>query len=370
MKFNELYIGVMSGTSMDGVDTALVEISDEHVRLIAHDDYPMPAALKDMLLSVCTGQATNLKAIGELDHQLGHLFADAVLQLLNKSGYVAEQIRAIGNHGQTVFHQPTGNLPFTTQLGDANIIAVKTGIDTVADFRRKDMALGGQGAPLVPAFHKSIFAMQDSTTVVLNIGGIANISVLHPEQPVIGYDTGPGNMLMDAWCALHTGQSFDEDAQFALKGTVNATLLTQLLKEAYLAMPAPKSTGRELFNIDWLHLQLAHHNLPIEDVQRTLCEYSAITIANEVDKFSHGITPQLLVCGGGARNPLLMQRLAKLLPQWSVATTAEKGVDGDYMEAMAFAWLAQRHIHDLPSNLPEVTGASRLASLGVLYSKN
>ncbi|HHF3169041.1 TPA: anhydro-N-acetylmuramic acid kinase [Vibrio diabolicus] len=370
MKFNELYIGVMSGTSMDGVDTALVEISDEHVRLVAHDDYPMPTALKEMLLSVCTGQATNLKAIGELDHQLGHLFADAVLQLLNKSGYVAEQIRAIGNHGQTVFHQPTGELPFTTQLGDANIIAVKTGIDTVADFRRKDMALGGQGAPLVPAFHKSIFAMQDSTTVVLNIGGIANISVLHPEQPVIGYDTGPGNMLMDAWCALHTGQSFDKDAQFALKGTVNATLLTQLLKEAYLAMPAPKSTGRELFNIDWLHQQLAHYNLPTEDVQRTLCEYSAITIANEVDKFSHGSTPQLLVCGGGARNPLLMQRLTKLLPQWHVATTAEKGVDGDYMEAMAFAWLAQRYIHSLPSNLPEVTGANRLVSLGVLYSKN
>ncbi|PFG45173.1 anhydro-N-acetylmuramic acid kinase [Vibrio sp. ES.051] len=370
MKFNELYIGVMSGTSMDAVDTALVEISDEHVRLIAHDDYPMPTALKEMLLSVCTGQATNLKAIGELDHQLGHLFADAVLQLLKKSGYAAEHIRAIGNHGQTVFHQPSGELPFTTQLGDANIIAVKTGIDTVADFRRKDIALGGQGAPLVPAFHKSIFAMQDSTTVVLNIGGIANISVLHPEQPVIGYDTGPGNMLMDAWCEQHTGQGFDKEAAFALQGKLNNQLLTQLLQEPYLAMPAPKSTGRELFNIEWLHKQINDLDLPAEDIQRTLCEYTALTITNEVKQFAHGDSPQLLVCGGGARNPLLMQRLAKLLPQWYVATTVEKGVDSDYMEAMAFAWLAQRYIHSLPSNLPEVTGASHLASLGVLHSKN
>jgi anhydro-N-acetylmuramic acid kinase len=355
---------------MDGVDTALVEIKGNHVQLIAHDDYPMPAQLKQALLSVCTGQETNLKTIGELDHQLGHLFANAVLQLLDKSGYSAEQVRAIGNHGQTVFHQPTGECPFTTQLGDANIIAVKTGIDTVADFRRKDMALGGQGAPLVPAFHKSIFAMQDSTTVVLNIGGIANVSVLHPQQPVIGYDTGPGNMLMDAWCVKHTTQGFDKDAQFALQGTVNPALLNQLLQEPYLTRAAPKSTGRELFNIHWLQSQLTGHSLSAEDVQRTLCEYSAVTIASEVEKFTYGTSPLLLVCGGGARNPLLMQRLSELMPQWQVTTTNEKGVDGDYMEAMAFAWLAQRHIHGLPSNLPEVTGASRLASLGVLYSKN
>ncbi len=370
MNFNELYIGVMSGTSMDGVDTALVEIEDKRIRLIAHDDYPMPAELKQTLLSVCTGQATNLKAIGELDHQLGHLFADAIVQLLDKSGYSAEQVRAIGNHGQTVFHQPTGESPFTIQLGDANIIAAKTGIDTVADFRRKDMALGGQGAPLVPAFHNSIFAMQDSTTVVLNIGGIANVSILHPQQPVSGYDTGPGNMLMDAWCEKHTKQGFDKDAEFALQGCVNSPLLEQLLQEPYLTLSAPKSTGRELFNIDWLQSHLTHHQLSAEDVQRTLCEYSALTIAHEVKKFTYGADPQLLVCGGGARNPLLMLRLADLLPNWHVTTTNEKGVDGDYMEAMAFAWLAQRHIHGLPSNLPEVTGASRFASLGVLYSKN
>ncbi|CAM3119800.1 anhydro-N-acetylmuramic acid kinase [Vibrio mytili] len=376
MNFNETvnvkehYIGVMSGTSMDGVDTALVEIEGDHVRLLAHDDYPMPENIKQILLSVCTGQSTNLKVLGELDHRLGHLFADAILQLLEKSGYKASQIRAIGNHGQTVFHQPSGACPFTTQLGDANIIAVKTDIDTVADFRRKDMALGGQGAPLVPAFHKSIFAPQDSTTIVLNIGGIANISVLHPQQPVIGYDTGPGNMLMDAWCDVHTKQGFDKDAKFARQGRVNQALLVQLLREPYLTLSAPKSTGRELFNIDWLRSQIGDLQLSAEDIQRTLCEYSAITMANEVEKYASGASPQLLVCGGGARNPLLMERLSALLPQWQVATTTEKGVNGDYMEAMAFAWLAQRHIHGLPSNLPEVTGASRLASLGVLYPKN
>ncbi|MDF2155469.1 anhydro-N-acetylmuramic acid kinase [Vibrio sp. CAU 1672] len=370
MNRNELYIGVMSGTSLDGVDTALVEIDDIDVHLLAHDDYPMPAHIKQSLLSVCTGQDTNLQTIGELDHQLGHLFADAVLQLLEKSGYSAQQIRAIGNHGQTVFHHPGGKWPFTTQLGDANIIAVKTGIDTVADFRRKDMALGGQGAPLVPAFHHCMFSMQDSTTVVLNIGGIANISVLHPPKPVIGYDTGPGNMLMDAWCEKHTAQGFDKDAQFARQGTLNHILLEQLLQEPYLAMSAPKSTGRELFNIEWLQRHLSGHHLPAADVQRTLCEYSAVTIANEVTKFTDGAHPQLLVCGGGARNPLLMQRLATLLPPWHVATTSQKGIDSDYMEAMAFAWLAQRRIHGLASNLPEVTGASRLASLGVLYPKD
>ncbi|GEM74150.1 anhydro-N-acetylmuramic acid kinase [Vibrio sagamiensis] len=369
MNHSKLYIGVMSGTSMDGVDVALVEIEGERVRLLAHHDYPMPTSLKQSILSVCTGQNTDLKSIGELDHQLGHLFSDAVLALLDKSGYSAHQIRAIGNHGQTVFHQPTGTYPFSTQLGDANIIAVKTGIDTVADFRRKDIALGGQGAPLVPAFHNNIFSMQDATTVVLNVGGIANISVLHPQQAVTGYDTGPGNMLMDAWCEKHTGQGFDKDALFALSGQVHPTLLQQLLQDPYFTLSAPKSTGREQFNLDWLNQQLVHHTTSAQDVQRTLCEYSAVTIANEVEKFAFGDKPQLLVCGGGAKNPLLMERLATLLAKWHVSTTDTQGVSADYMEAMAFAWLAQRYMDELPSNLPDVTGASRLASLGVLYRK-
>ncbi len=368
MDHKELYIGVMSGTSMDGVDTALVSIEGTRITLLAHDEFPMPDDLKARLLEVCIGQKTDLINIGELDHKLGHLFADAVLQLLDKSDTPVSSVTAIGNHGQTVFHQPTGDSPFTMQLGDANIIAAKTQIQTVADFRRKDMALGGQGAPLVPAFHHTIFHPQESSVVVLNIGGISNISVLRPNQPTLGYDTGPGNMLMDAWADKHTGEKFDRDAQFALKGQLNQALLEQLLNEPYLSQIPPKSTGRELFNLPWLEQRLTEFkDLSTEDVQRTLCEYTALTIVNEVETYRLGNQPALYVCGGGTRNPLLMKRLAELLPNWEVESTTVKGVDADYMEAMAFAWLAQRHVHQLPSNLPEVTGASRAASLGVLY---
>ncbi|OIQ24468.1 anhydro-N-acetylmuramic acid kinase [uncultured Vibrio sp.] len=371
MKQPELYIGVMSGTSMDGVDTALVRIAGDNIELLAHDEYPMPETLKNDLLAICIGQKTDLKTVGEIDHQLGHLFAEAVLQLLDKSNTEASKITAIGNHGQTVFHQPTGEQPFTMQLGDANIIATRTGIDTVADFRRKDMALGGQGAPLVPAFHSTIFSPKTSTVVALNIGGISNISVLRPNNKVLGYDTGPGNMLMDAWGQRHTGNKFDKDAGFAKQGLVNVQLLEALLKEGYFSKPAPKSTGRELFNLPWLENKLkTFDKVSAQDVQRTLCEFTAVTIANEVLLYQLGDSPELLVCGGGGHNPLLMTRLAELLPQWQVASTNSKGVDADYMEAMAFAWLAQRRMHGLNSNLPEVTGASQLASLGVIYPKN
>lgn len=363
----QLYIGVMSGTSLDGIDTALVEIDQGQVRLLASHQSPMPETLKQQVLAICLGQATDLVTIGQIDHQLGVLYAQAVIALLDKSGYSAEQITAIGNHGQTVYHQPSGDTPFTTQLGDANIIAALTGIDTIADFRRKDMALGGQGAPLVPAFHQSIFGSTDSSVVVLNIGGIANISVLRPEQAVVGYDTGPGNMLMDAWCHKHCHQPFDKDALFAQQGQVDQTLLTKFLSEPYLQAQAPKSTGRELFNLPWLEALLADDCLSPADVQRTLCEFSAQSIANEVRQYQQGEQPELLVCGGGAHNPLLMQRLQALLPDWQVMSTDDKGVDSNNMEAMAFAWLAYRRMHNLPSNLPDVTGASKAVALGVMY---
>lgn len=358
---------MMSGTSLDGIDTVLVEIERNRVRLIDCNDFSIPETIKQRVLEICLGQSTNLVEIGQIDHLLGKLYAEAVNVLLEKSLYSAEQITAIGNHGQTVFHQPTGGTPFTTQLGDANIIAALTGIDTVADFRRKDIALGGQGAPLVPAFHQSLFGSNHSSVVVLNIGGIANISVLSPDQKVMGYDTGPGNMLMDAWCVKHTDQPYDKDALFAKQGKVNQELLGKLMNEPYLNLDAPKSTGRELFNLPWLESQLAGINLSIEDVQRTLCEYSAVTIANEVQRYSQGPSPELLVCGGGGYNPLLMERLGKLLPDWDVMLTDDKGVDSNNMEAMAFAWLAYRRIYNLPSNLPEVTGASKAVSLGVMY---
>lgn len=259
------------------------------------------------------------------------------------------------------------------QLGDANIIAAKTHITTIADFRRKDMALGGQGAPLVPAFHQQLFSTPDATRVILNIGGISNITVLTPNQAVTGFDTGPGNMLMDAWIHQHNGEQYDANAKWAKTGTVNEILLETLLDEPYFKQPAPKSTGRELFNLPWLKQKLSGLDIPAEDVQATLAEFTAITITNDVityqynEKSELSIKQELLVCGGGAHNPLLMARLTARLPEWQVMSTTEREVDSDNMEAMAFAWLAYRTHHNKPGNLPEVTGASGLTSLGAIY---
>ncbi|NVO62185.1 anhydro-N-acetylmuramic acid kinase [Photobacterium damselae] len=370
----EKYIGLMSGTSMDGVDAVLVEIDDKQIKLLGHHAFPMGKNLKQSLLDICLGQPTSLQIIGELDHRLGHLFADAVLALLDHTQTPASEITAIGSHGQTVFHSPQSQYAFTMQIGDANIIAAKTGITTIADFRRKDMALGGQGAPLVPAFHQQLFSVPDLTRVILNIGGIANITVLEPTCAVTGYDTGPGNMLMDAWIQRHLDHSYDKDATWAKAGNVNQPLLTRLMQEPYLQLSAPKSTGRELFNLPWLDMHLSKleamnsQPLSLQDIQATLAEYTAVTIADEVRKHgSSTTTKELLVCGGGAHNPLLMERLAMWLPDWDVMTTADRGVDIDNMEAMAFAWLAYRTMHHQPGNLPEVTGAKALTSLGAIY---
>ncbi|MDB1123074.1 anhydro-N-acetylmuramic acid kinase [Vibrio algarum] len=369
MNKKALYIGVMSGTSLDGIDTALVEINDKETTLIEFDSFSIPEETKAGILSFATGQPTDIVKIGQLDTSLGHLYADAVKQLLRKAFVNATDIIAIGNHGQTVYHLPTGDSPFTMQLGDANIISAKTGITTVADFRRKDMALGGQGAPLVPAFHRTIFQPGHSSVVVLNIGGIANISVLRPNRPTIGYDTGPGNMLLDAWIHQHTGKTYDKDGLYALSGKVIPELLERLCADSYFTQSPPKSTGRERFNIEWLMEKLNQFDtqfLP-QDVQATLTEFSAMTICQELNHYKTGEKPELLVCGGGARNPVLMNNISSHLPDWTVCPTDDRGVNGEYMEAIAFAWLAYRRINGLPSNLPEVTGASRYASLGVIY---
>jgi len=369
MKKKELYVGVMSGTSLDGIDTALVEIDDREIKLIAFNDYPIPDDIKTNILNIATGQQTNLIEIGELDTSLGHLYAKAIKKLLIKAKRSTSEITAIGNHGQTVFHQPCGKIPFTIQIGDANIIATETQITTIADFRRKDIALGGQGAPLVPAFHHFLFKPTQASVVILNIGGISNISVLRPNEPTIGYDTGPGNMLLDIWVSKHIGKKFDHNGLYAASGYVIAPLLKQLCSEAYFTQTAPKSTGRELFNLDWLMEKLAQFDTIFapEDVQATLLEFTAVTISKEVEHYKLGTHSQLLVCGGGANNPILMNRLALLLPNWRVCSTDEKGVNSNYMEAMAFAWLAYRRFHGLPNHLPEVTGATKMASLGVIY---
>ena len=364
-----LYLGIMSGTSLDGVDTVVMDFSLPQPQMIACGFTPMPEALRKSLAGLCLRGEATLRELGELDNQLGHLYARSVKDLLLSSGVKAADIRAIGCHGQTVWHSPQGDYPFTMQIGDANVIAAQTGITTVADFRRKDMAYGGQGAPLVPAFHQALFSDPHQLTVVLNIGGISNISILEVGQPARGYDTGPGNVLMDAWVERHLGLSYDEGAQWALQGKVNAALLQHLRAEPFFTLPAPKSTGRELFSLAWLLGQLeAFPGVSAVDIQATLAEFTATTICDELLALPETEQSKiLLVCGGGAKNPLLMARLSDMLPDWTVGMTTQSGLNIDYVEAAAFAWLAHQRMHNLPGNVPEVTGATRAVPLGVIY---
>lgn len=363
------FIGVMSGTSLDGIDVVLAAINESVVAQQASLSYPIPVAIKEDILAICQGQTLTLSQLGQLDTRLGRLFADAVLALMRQENVQLTDIVAIGCHGQTVWHEPTGEAPNTLQIGDNNQIAAHTGVTVVGDFRRRDMALGGQGAPLVPAFHHALLAHPVERRMVLNIGGIANLSLLAPGVPVRGYDTGPGNMLMDAWIWRQCGKPYDKDAQWASEGKVLLPLLQNMLSDPWFALPAPKSTGREYFNYGWLERHLARfQGLRPQDVQATLAELTAVTIAEQV--LLSGGCERLLVCGGGARNPLLMARLAALLPGTEVSTTDAAGISGDDMEALAFAWLAWRTMSGLPGNLPSVTGACEATVLGAIFPAN
>lgn len=373
-----LYLGIMSGTSLDGVDLALVDFF-EKPNLVASGFVPMPEDLRVNLAELLKSGETSLQKLGEIDHRLGVLYADCVSDFLVKNQLEASQITAIGCHGQTVWHAPQGNFPFTMQIGDMNLVAARTGITTIADFRRKDMAMGGQGAPLVPAFHEAVFARPNQFTVVLNIGGISNISVLDPKSETIGYDVSVGNALMDSWIEKHLGKRYDKNAEWAKTGEVISELLVEMLSEPFLQLPPPKSTGRELFNLAWLEKQFANltakspassvANFKPEDIQYTLAEFTAQSITRELSQWKNEPNKVLLVCGGGARNPLLMERFNVLLPDWHVGTTNDYGVDVDYVEAAAFAWLAFQRMENLPSNMPSVTGASQAVSLGVIFPK-
>ena len=380
----ELYIGLMSGTSIDGIDAALVEFEDGKCQLIAQHLQPMPATLTAQLHQLCRPNNNEISALAIIEQPLAQAFALACQQLLAKTSYTASDVTAIGSHGQTIRHHPEHG--FTLQIGDANILATLTNIDTVADFRRKDMALGGQGAPLVPAFHQAVFQHQTINRAIVNIGGLANITYLPSRQqakPSIGYDTGPGNTLLDAWFSANNNSDsdrhYDIDGQWASSGVIIEPLLTSLLQHEYFTLNPPKSTGRELFNLAWLgkYLTIGAREYTDADIQRTLTRFTAVSITNEVTKLlqsgrvnSSGevsISTEVYICGGGAANPLLMADLAQLLPNSPVMTTAEIGIAPDWVEAIAFAWLAKQHMHKQPGNLPAVTGASRLAILGAFY---
>ena len=360
------YIGVMSGTSLDGVDVVLAAIDENMVAQQASLSWPIPVELKEAILSICQGQQLTLSQLGQLDVKLGSLFGEAVLALMKQENLQPQDVVAIGCHGQTVWHEPLGDAPHSMQIGDNNQVVAKTGVTVVGDFRRRDIALGGQGAPLVPAFHQALLAHPVERRMILNIGGIANLSMLIPGQPVRGYDTGPGNMLMDAWIWRQRGKAYDKDAQWACEGKVILPLLQTMLSDPYFAAPAPKSTGREYFNYGWLERLLGQFPaLAPQDVQATLVELTAISISEQV--LLSGGCERLLVCGGGSRNPLVMARLAALLPGTEVTTTDAAGVNGDDMEALAFAWLAWRTVAGLPGNLPSVTGAREASVLGAIF---
>ncbi len=354
----ERYIGIMSGTSLDGVDVVLCEINDLECRLLNSLEYPISLELKADILNIIEGESS-LEHIGQLDHRLGLLFTQAVGALLIRENIDIKSIKAIGLHGQTLWHAPLGDYPFTMQLGDPNILTAKTGIPVVADFRRKDVALGGQGAPFAPAFHEFIFSNINTSVSVVNIGGIANITVLGAK--LIGYDTGCGNVLIDMWVAEHQGVPYDEDGEWARTGSVDYRLLDRMMSDVYFEEPYPKSTGREKFNKVWLqsHLSGATHNP--EDVQRTLLEFTALSISNEVLRFNRDM---VILCGGGAKNTFLVERIKALMPniEVSIATNA------DEIEAMTFAWLAYKRMHNEKINLKDVTGARENAVLGGIYA--
>ncbi|MEE8108024.1 MAG: anhydro-N-acetylmuramic acid kinase [Gammaproteobacteria bacterium] len=364
-----LYIGLLSGTSLDAIDGALLSFDSELPAIISTESHALPASLRQELLRLFESpEQADLRMLGKLDRELGECFAGTATRLIAKSAIDAGAVVAIGSHGQTLWHEP-GENGFTWQMGDPNIIAARTGIKTVADFRRMDMALGGQGAPLAPAFHRVVFAGADEYRVVVNIGGISNLTLLDPEKTVHGFDAGPGNVLMDAWCRRHQEQKFDRAGEWAASGSVIPELLDLMLAHEFFGKSPPKSTGREAFHLAWVDgliskLELSPH---LQDVQATLAELTASAIGNAVrDHAAESV--RVLICGGGAKNLHLMKRLRAHLQRRSVSTTAEYGLDPDWVEAAAFAWLARETIAGRAIDLPAITGSSKAAILGGIYS--
>ena len=364
----DLYIGLISGTSMDGVDAALVAFGDRSLQLVSGLTAPYPAALRRELLDAARQPDTcTADVIGTLDHWVGECFRDATRELLQAADVDPARVRAIGSHGQTLRHRPDRQRPYTLQIGNADIIARGTGIDCVAGFRSADLALGGQGAPLVPPFHEWLFRSHDAGRCVLNIGGIANITVLPPGSgPVTGFDTGPGNTLLDAWIGRHQALDFDEGGRWASSGKPIRSLLEAMLADPYFAKAPPKSTGFEYFNEAWLSALLSGDMRPA-DVQATLAELTAVTISTAIGRYAAG-TVEVLVCGGGVHNRDLLRRLDERLGPVTLGTTADAGLDPDHVEACAFAWLAMRTVSGEPGNAPGVTGASRETVLGAIHS--
>lgn len=367
----ELYIGLLSGTSADGVDAALVEIDRDRCRVIAATTTRFPAALQARIDTLILAPTCSLAALGALDAALGDFFGGCAVDLLATAGVARERIAAVGHHGQTVLHEPAGKEATSIQIGDPNRVAAKSGLVTVADFRRLDMAYGGQGAPLMCAFHDWLLQGTDGTQVVVNIGGIANVTLRRPGAPLLGFDTGPGNTLMDLWISKHLGRPFDHNGEWAAGGQIDASLLQVLLDDDYFRVVGPKSTGREYFNLGWLNAKFETSRVRAspQDIMTTLCELTAASIAEAILHYALCNTPveRVLLCGGGAYNKHLVERLARRLPSMQVTTTATLGIPPEWIEAAGFAWLARMRMHQEASSRPSVTGATRAATLGSVY---
>jgi anhydro-N-acetylmuramic acid kinase len=359
-----LYLGLISGTSADGVDAALVRFAPRF-EVLASSTYPYTDDLRARILALARSRATiALDDLGRLDTEIGEHFAEAAAALLRQADIAAGDVAAIGSHGQTVCHRPRGAFPFTLQLGDPNVIAERTGVVTAADFRRADIAAGGQGAPLLPALHAALLADASTPRAILNLGGIANLTLLIPDRLVAGFDTGPANCLLDAWSLRHRDRPRDESGAWARSGRVDESWLARLLDDPYFAAAPPKSTGREQFNLDWLDGRLPSEPEPA-DVQATLLQLSVQTIADALRTQAAEVR-EVYACGGGVHNAALMEALGEALPNAILDTTAALGLDPDFVEAVGFAWLARQRLLGLPGNLPSVTGARGPRVLGVL----
>lgn len=360
------YVGLMTGTSMDGIDAVLMDFTEGRARLVATHSTAHEPDVRQRLLTV--NGASPLAEVMALDARLGEIFAEVTLTLLAETGVTADEVAAIGSHGQTLWHAPDHPEPSTLQVGDPHRIAQRTGITVIADFRRRDLAAGGQGAPLAPLFHQAFFHSAKEDRVVANIGGMANITRL-PRIPdaegVTGFDTGPGNVFLDSWHARHRGGACDHDGAWAATGEVSGELLQRLREDAYFARTPPKSTGRDYFNDDWLATAGLSRYDPLT-VQATLAQLTAETIAAGVHD-SLPTASRALICGGGARNGDLMARLQAALPEMRVETTDAQGIPADWVEAAGFAWLARETLAGRPGNLPSVTGAGSRVPLGAIH---
>ena len=363
---SSLYIGVMSGTSVDAVDVVIISLNDNSQQMIGSYSQAFDAQVREDILSLCQPGHDEIERLGKLNTQLGIFYGESVNKCLSENHIDASEIKAIGLHGQTIRHRPNQSLPFTLQAGDPSIVVHLTGILTVADFRRRDMAAGGQGAPLAPAFHEAFFSHPQETRAIVNAGGLSNISILEPGAAVMGYDCGPGNCLMDGWISRQQGLPFDKGGEWAGQHTPDQSLLDHLLAHPFFKRPPPKSTGREEFNMPWLDSILDDFpDLTAGVVQSTLLDLTARSIADSIAQHPKNIDA-IYLCGGGAYNRELIRRLASMT-QCNVGSTSLLGIEPQWVECCGFAWLAKNALHTQPTKLQSVTGANEATTLGAIY---